>query len=550
MKRARLMSGSAVSGDPAAMDPNVPMHRRDLLAAMTATVAAGACRAAAPARVSLFDYLPPDQQRRIVEGRSSLDCASIVERALRETIAAGAMLWLPRGTYLLQPGQRLAHTDPNFECLAAIRMVSGMRIGGETGATLRIVPGFSTDQRPRAAAMFATTTPIADVEIAGLTLDMNGRNNPISPNRQAGDLSRIPQAHIFVSSRDDAPAARIDRIRINDTVFRDANGVSCIVMGQNSDPHAPLGRGWQLRRCAFEENGLDTDDHSSIFAYAQDVTVDHCRFGNARPFDRTGVNTAYEVHGARQRITNCTFSNMMRGIWVANNYAAVTAGTLIAENRFRTLFYGIDFFHDRATARAIVDTRIERNSFEFDDRRIDALPRLDLKAAVQIASEYAQRDITITGNQVTKRGHSVTSAFVVVTGGASGPQRHDAIIASGNAGTGLTFGSFVRTSPTAGLGKLTFTGNRWTALAPSASMAIAAGDAVEQTGTPQPIEALTLGGGSAAAADVADRRVKPIYINALVRSLVIKPMPGYAGDDVPIDLGGAARIVAIARPAT
>lgn len=525
------------------------IRRRTLVASMTATVAAAACRGAEPRRASLFDYLPPDQQRRILEGRSSLDCAPVVERALRETIAAGAVLWLPRGTYLLQPGHPLAHTDPNFECLAALHIASGMRIGGEAGATLRIVPGFSSDQRPRAATMFATTTPVADVEISGLTLDMNGRNNPISPNRDAGEFSRLPQAHIFVSSRDGAPAARIDRIRISDTVFRDANGVSCIVMGQNSDPHAPLGSGWMLQRCAFEENGLDTDDHSSIFAYAQDVSVDRCHFANARSYDGTGVNTAYEVHGSHQRITNCSFSNMLRGIWVANNYATVTRNTLIASNRFRTAFYGIDFFHDRATARAITDTRIDRNTFDFDDIGIDSLPRLDLKAAVQVASEYGQRNVTITGNTMTKRGRSITTAFVVVTGGASGAGRHDAIVARENTGYGLTFGSFVRTSPTAGLGRLSFTQNHWRALAPSATMAIAASDAIEHTGSLQPIDMLMLGGGSVSAADVAHRPLKPIYINALVRSLVIIPMQGY-GKDVPIEFGGAARVVTTDRRST
>lgn len=521
--------------------------RRDLLVAATAAIVASACRATVAEKVSLFDYLPPDQQRRIVEGRSDLDCASVFEQALDDAIAAGAMLWLPRGTYLLQPKHALVHADANFECLAAIRMRSGMRIKGEPGATLRMVPGFSSDQRPRAAAMFATTVPIADVEIAGLTLDMNGRANSISPNRRVGDFSRFPQAQIFVSSRNDVPAARIDSVHVSDTIFRDANGVSCIVMGQNSDPHASMGRGWTLQHCAFEENGLDTDDHSSIFAYAEDVTVDRCRFMNARPFDRTGVNTAYEVHGARQRITNCTFSNMLRGIWVANNYSAVTAGTRIADNRFRTLFYGVDFFQDRASAREIVDTRIERNDFAFDDRTIAALPRLDLKAAVQIASEFGQQGIRINDNRGTKVGHGITSAFLVVTGGASGDRRHNDIVASGNSGDGLTFGNFARTSPTKGLGALILTGNHWTSLAPSSTMAIAAGDAVEQTGKPQPIEMLKLGGGSARSAKPDDRRVKPIYINAFVRSLVIEPVAGYGPNGVPVELGGTGRIMAMKR---
>ncbi|PCG09102.1 hypothetical protein COA17_09425 [Sphingomonas ginsenosidimutans] len=540
------------SGEPAydpAMVRHDPMRRRDVLAGGVAALTAGACSAAGSARISLLDYLPPAEHQRIAAGTSDLDVAPLIARALRDSIAAHSVLWLPRGLYTVLPAIPLIHAD-HFECLAAIRILSGMRIAGEAGTTLRVAAGYSTDARPRAGVMFGADASVADVELSGLTLDMNGRANPISPDRAAGHYARYPQAQIFVSSRDGAPAARIDRARIADVSFRDANGVSCIVMAQNSDPAALLGRGWTIDRCRFEENGHDTDDHSSIFAWAEEVAINSCRFVNARPFDGTGVNTAIEVHGARQRITRSTFVNMMRGIWVANNFSAPTVDTLVADNDFRPVFYGVDFFHDRPSAREVVDTRIERNRFAFDDTAIARLSRLDLKAAVQIASEYAQRKIAVTGNVATKKGHAITAAFVVVTGGASGDRRHDAISVTGNIGDGLTFGSFLRTAPGAGLGSITLTGNRWTGLAPSRTMAIAAGDAVEQTGHPQPIETLTLGGGTAEPATRGDRRFRPVFINTLVRSLVIKPVDGYGSGGVPVVLGGAARVLRTERPAS
>lgn len=502
-----------------------------------------ACRAASSARASLFDYLPAGQHRAITNGRSDFDCAPALQRALYETAGADSVIWVPRGLYLLTPTHILAHADRNFECRAAVRLVSGARLLGEAGATFQMTPGYSSDLSPRAMVMFGSDEAIEDIQIEGLVLDMNGRSNPISPDRANRTFNRYPQAQIFVSSLRQPSAARIDRIRIAETEFIDANGVSCIVMGQNDDPNAVLGRQWTLDRCTFRDNGMDSDDHSSVFAYAEDVSVTNCVFTNTLPFDRVGVNTAYEVHGSSQRIERSTFTNMLRGIWVANNYATVTRGTLVANNEFRTLFYGIDFFNDRVEAKPITDTRIENNRFRFDDRRINSLPRLDFKAAVQVASEFAQNDIRIRRNSVTKTGHSVTSAFLVVTGGASGSRRHDNISATDNVGDGLTFGSFLRTTQGAGLGRLEIMRNRWRALASSDSMQIAAGDVIERTVVSQPVQSLVLGGGSVEGAEDKDDPVFAVFVNTTINNLALHPIEITGINQSPLQIRGGGRIV-------
>lgn len=410
-----------------------------------------------------------------------------------------------------------------------------------------MVPGYSSDQAPRAMAMFATTQAISDIEFKGLILDMNGRDNPISPARADGVYNRFPQAHIFVSGGRGQHAARIDRADISDSVFRDANGVSCIVMGQNSDPDATLGQDWRVANCRFLDNGMDTDDHSSIFAYAEQVQTSGCTFANVTPFGPVGVNTAYEVHGSKQTISNCTFQNMIRGIWVANNYSSVTSDTVIRGNIFRTLFYGIDFFNDREEAKPITKTWISGNTFLFDDNIVRSIPALNFKAAVQVASEFPQQNIHISENEVRKSGHAVTSAFLVVTGGASGSKPHDALTATGNRGSGLTFGSFVRTVAQRGIGRLTIMRNRWSELSPSTAMAIAAGDAVEHTGTLQPIESLSLGGGSVQA-NGDQSSVKPFYINALIHHLIIEPTRTEGTSPRLIELGSAARLGKVHYP--
>jgi hypothetical protein len=531
------------------MRTDFPVRRRDLLVAGASTVLfrAAACKGAPRQSISILDFIPPGEHRGIAEGRSSFDCAGGLERAIAAAAGAGGVVSLPRGHYLLRPRHPLAHAD-SFPCLAAVRMVTGMRLHGEPGALLRMVPEYSSDRSPRAMVMFATTTPIEDIEFRGLILDMNGRNNPISPQRAQGVYNRFPQAHVFVSGGSGRAAARVDRAQITDCVFRDSNGVSCIVMGQTADNRAVLGQDWTLERCRFLDNGMDTDDHSSIFAYAEGVRTTACTFANVAPFGPTGVNTAYEVHGSRQTISNCEFVNMIRGVWVANNYTAVTAGTMIKDSQFRTIFYGVDFYHDRASAKGIRQTTISGNNFAFDDAAIRSIPRLDFKAAVQIASEYAQQEVRISGNSVSKTGATITSAFVVITGGHSGKARHDAIVASDNQGRGLTFGSFIRTTAQAGIGRVSIVRNAWTGLSPSSTMSITAGDAIEHTGTLQPISMLTLGGGSVQADD-RSRAVKPVYINALVRSLILAPIRTSGTTMSPLELGGAARVESLERRA-
>ena len=493
--------------------------------------------------VSLFDYLPAAQHRAIATGRTDYDCSSELQRALHETASNGTQLNVPRGTYLLFPSHRLEHADPHFECLAAIRMMSRMKLVCEPGTSFKMASGYSTDQNPRAMAMFGSTEVLQNVQIKGAILDMNGRANPISPNRTMKHFNRFPQAQIFVSSRAGVEPARIDHCHIANTAFQNANGVSCIVMGQSETRKAPLGRDWCLEDCAFYENGLDTDDHSSIYAFAEDVSVSRCVFANQRSFDGVGVNTAYEVHGSRQKISECCFENMLRGIWVANNYSSITEETHITHNTFRTVFYGIDFFHDRADAESINDTKIDRNFFVFDDKQIASFPGLDFKSAVQIASDYGQRGIAITNNLIVKTGHTITSAFLVVTGGALGETRHTQILASNNRGRGLTFGSFLRTARTAGIGQISIVDNEWSDLAPSDLMAIAAGDAVERTVTSQLVRKLKLGGGTTAAEPGHGGKVYRTFINTTIEALYLKPSQSLGIDPTQVNLGSAGIVL-------
>jgi hypothetical protein len=493
------------------------------------------------ATASILDYLPAAQHAAIAAGTSRFDCAPALQRAIDQTAGQTTTLTLPAGRYIVMPATKLDHADPRFPCLTALLMRSGMHLRGTAQTHLQIPDQFSTDALPRAMAMFGSDVPLHSIAIEQLVVDMNGARNPISPSRNTHYYSRAPQAHIFVSGRPGGQAAKIDDIAISDCRFTGSNGVSCIVMGQTENSES-LGSGWHIRTCTFADNGDDTDDHSSIYGYADDVVIENCLFTNRKLFDGRGGNTGYEVHGSNHQITGNIFRNYMRGIWVANNMASTVTNTRIVRNTFNVMFYGVDFFNNTSLAHSIKNTIISDNLFTFDDAGFDTIPQLNLKVAVQIASEYAQTDVTIQNNRMTKAGTKVASAFVVVTGGAEGTNRHNRIFVKGNRGEGMTFGSFLRTTPTAGLGSIAITDNVWTNLTPAGAFMVATGDGVERSAHDQPIQSLTLGGGRVIETRASRRPVPAVVINGWVKNLTLSPISLPNGQTDPLVFGGAGRV--------
>jgi len=514
------------------------ISRRQMMVATSAAAICGCCRSAVPKRASLRDYLPANQH-----DAPSGEFTSEIQRAINETARDGAELIIPAGTYWLVPMQSLMHADPSFACHAALRLRSSLRLRAEPGAHFVMAAGLSSDTAPRAMVMFGADDPLSDISISGLTMDMNGATNPISPRRRERIFSRLPQAHIFVSGGTGQEAARIDNCHIARCLFTGSPGVSCIVSGQSNAADAVIGRGWLITSNRFSSNGFDTDDHSSIFGQTNTMVIRNNRFDNPAVYNGTGGNTAHEVHGADHLFERNKVHNYLRGVWVSSSYAAPTTGTKILNNEFRTMFYGVDFFRDSNRLEKITGTTIMGNDFFFDD---SDYPDLDLKAAVQVASPYAQSMINISANSVTKTGAGLASAFLVIAQGQNGPGVHDLIDAIDNQGSGLTFGIFLRTSPTSGLGRLRFLDNRWTGLRPAGAFAIAAGCIAEHTGAIQPIASLTIGGGDSIG---ESEPVPALLVNTQIRSLTLKPVTVGAPQHAMIR-GGAGGIETISGSLT
>lgn len=473
---------------------------------------------------SVLDLIPAGQHAAILARSSSYDAAPDIKRAIDQASAEGRRLHVPTGLYNIVPGTpHMSEAGPIQTCFL---LRSNMDIAGERGTSFRIPNGVSTDANVVPMAIFASNQPVAGIVMRDLTLDLNGQNNPISPNRATGNYSLLNQPHIFISGTPGAEfpgsiagnvltvqsppsgalavgmavhypgttkpllitafgtgtggagtyalsdtatapsqtmtagfAAYADDVLIENMRFLNNPGVSCVCMAQSNTLGVGLGRRWTLRNSQFFENGLDTIDHSCVYGWAQDVTVDNCIFQNSVPFSNVGMVAAYEVHGANAKFINNTVRNAYRGIWIAENNTDESSGVLVANNRFDGIKgAGIEVFGQSLTARPtkriiIADNIITLNSAEH--------PNLQLKAGIQIASYYGQRDITIRGNRI-QGTQGVASAGVVVTAVNEAPDKgkHSNIDIDSNTAEGTVFGVFVRTTSTNGLGHIKITHNR------------------------------------------------------------------------------------------
>ena len=132
--------------------------------------------------VSLFDYIPEAQHAAILARTSTYNATADIQKAIDAAVTSRRRLHVPAGLYKIVPATAFAD-EGSLGTLTAFLMRSYMEIDAEEGATFRIADGVSSDADPQSMALFSTNVPIQDVSIFGLTMDMNGANNLISPNR-------------------------------------------------------------------------------------------------------------------------------------------------------------------------------------------------------------------------------------------------------------------------------------------------------------------------------------------------------------------------------
>jgi hypothetical protein len=402
-----------------------------------------------------------------------------------------------------------------------------MSLFGDVGATIKLANDCSTLASPKRLALFFTNVPISNVSLHGLTMDMNGTNNRFSP--LAPTTFRLyNQAMIHVTGTISGVAARIDNCQISNCEFLNTAGTSCIVMAQSNSAAVTLGKDWSVTNCLFKNNGLDTNDHSSIFAWADNVLCEGNTFTADTMFPNgitgnSGTFVAYEVHGANQRFVNNLVRNYWQGMWVASNLTSDADNIVISGNTFSPInFAAIDFFRFNAAESLIKKVLIDGNTIGLDDTVPPTGVLPTLKTGIQIAPFYAISDVQISNNIATKIGTSKASAFVnVVSQASAAAQKHKNIVVKNNYTNGWTFGVVLTTSAINGMGAVEITENNFVNCLPSTGFAFSQGIAVG--GTTTAYDNLFIGSNSFIDEQTVPTQSFGIRLDALVTNLNVKP---------------------------
>lgn len=462
-------------------------------AAITSVAAVTIARSGSDADVvNLLDFIPRALHAGIV-GRTvdnipsrARALAGYIQTAIDTAAAQRRRLVVPAGLYNIAPiGTFAAEPGPCQRCLV-IR--SHMHIDAEAGATFRMVDGISTDAVVAAMCMFGSNEQLADLSWRGLTLDMNGQRNLISPERRSGKYSLLNQAHIFISGTPEGRAASATSVTVERCRFLNTPGVSCLVLAQSNMAGAKLGSGWRITDCDFIDGGLDTPDHSAIFAWADDVTCQRCTFANAVRKTSVGGNVAYEVHGSRHYFNGNTIRNYYQAVWIDGNKTAITASDIFIRNNrienagaYGIMFYGIDC-HMR-------NVDISDNAVSFDDSVYDGV---DIKIGIGCLAPTGQSKVTIGRNRITSQSRRTATSGVTLLAPSTAGQVHDDFAIDRNECRDTTFGVQVLTNATCGLGTISVSANAFRNLSRAGAFTIPQGVGVDFQGAPSPIRRLTI----------------------------------------------------------
>lgn len=331
---------------------------------------------------------------------------SKIQAAINAHVALNAALHITAGTYKIVPATEVedeSNPGMTWSVKAGLIMSSKMNLRVDPGAVFKIANGVSTDQAPQSMRLFFSNEFLDGITIKGpLTLDMNGANNPISPNRAAFTFSRFTQAHFQFSGTPGGIAAGANNVTLEGVKFINGAGVSCINMAQSNSPGVTLGRNWTLFKCEFENNGLDTDDHSSIFGWADEATIMFCKFRNPAPYNnatKTGGLVAIETHGSDFKVFGCNIENYYQGLWIGTNNTSISKNINVFSNYAKVSQCFSDFYCANLSFGASGDMPIHKVSQYSNEIDITADEVEDkVKTFFRIAARKQPSFVDIHGN--------------------------------------------------------------------------------------------------------------------------------------------------------
>ena len=290
--------------------------------------------------------------------------------AIQSAINSSQPLFFPTGTYLLRLSQTIALEGGNSVCSLIANTGMVLRGAGAGKTIFKLKDNESTDASPKYFNIIAGNTIIDGLLIEGITFDINGTNNKISPNRGSNSYNNFNCAALMISGSTLTSGidARLTNSKILNCEVINSPGSTCIGLAQTNKNSTGggsgsiLGNNIEIAGCRFYNNGLDSNDHSSIYMWANNVKVHHCTFDH--PSASSGVQgplAAGELHGSQNWFTDNTIQNYPWGIYVAGNFTSLARGQFIMNNNFSVSNKSIIFFNETASEPGMADINIDGN---------------------------------------------------------------------------------------------------------------------------------------------------------------------------------------------
>jgi len=416
------------------------------------------------------DYVTPDQFGVIGDGSSHVANAQCFQNCIDWSSPLGVKIILSGKTYVVTPFQAQSGAASYN---TAMVMKSGMHIVANHGGMIKISDNYSTNGAPLEMAMFSTVSHISNVTFEGVTMDMNGANNLMSPSRPT-TYNQFNHAAIFVNG----PTGIADYVTIDSCTFQNTAGVCFVVCQLVAAGTTPtLGHTWKITNSLFINGGSDTNDHTSVFAWGEDILCSGCTFWEDNPphtTGKTGGATCYEIHGARARFVNNYCYNYTLGLYVSPNFTNITQDVIVAGNHFNTSDYGVLIWRwvtGGVNYLEIDDVLIDGNTFYFSSYTYTGQP--SYRAAIayqgQIASTQATvNNIKITNNVAMNTG-TLLSQFVHWDTSTTASQVSANVSITDNIVLNFNDGIYVITNSVGPMGFLNIARNQIIGLSPDAT---------------------------------------------------------------------------------
>ncbi|MHC8403585.1 phage tail fiber domain-containing protein [Pseudomonas sp. TMB3-21] len=292
------------------------------------------------------------------------DGTTVDSTFIQKAFDSGLPLYAGPGTYILTLWQTMQMEGGST--FAALKIASSLNLqgAGRDLVSFKMKNNESTDASPKYFNMIGINTVVQGLYIDGITFDLNGQNNKISPDRAGLVYNYFNCAALMVSGSFGTVGqdARLINATFTNNRVKNSPGVTAISLGQSNAAGYTLGNNIEIAYNIFQDNGLDCNDHSSIYMWANNVKVHHNLFTNSVMSSGVqGPLAAAELHGSQNWFHHNTVNNYLWGVYVAGNFSGISRGQFVHDNEFFVAQKAVIFFNETIAEPGMADINIHDN---------------------------------------------------------------------------------------------------------------------------------------------------------------------------------------------